>query len=445
MPIYPGSTSNITLYPSTPTELNIALYPPVESGGIALVQYSAATTADGSAAGVSQVLTNTIDVPTTITGSGNVNLTVYAAGFNGGVPLVVPCALTSGDDLDTVISAMSSALNGNGTFTAFFSSTTFAHTSVKVEWLTPNFNDPTAYFTVTPTTATGINASTSTITTNGALAGCSAQMPGSMIVTGIGAGEYLYGGQYDGKSYYYPTGQPNDSSMGCIRWDAAEWQIREWIVDEAITINTSSSDTSFPSDASWTGSTVIASNITAGNQVLVGVSYDSSAMIDTATFVGGGAGVLDQVPDTFITNAGIATAWYRGTAAGGETGVQFITDSAVRISIQAMEFSGVSSGAAEDVSTNSGSTDNMVFNEVTPTSATNVILGIAAYVGATQDYLSGPQSPFTRQGTGTGGASVFQEVVLAIQSAATPQSSNMAVQPNTKNDFATSAIALGAA
>lgn len=50
MPIYPGSTTNITLYPTTPTELNIALYPaPTPAGGIALVQSASGTTADGSA------------------------------------------------------------------------------------------------------------------------------------------------------------------------------------------------------------------------------------------------------------------------------------------------------------------------------------------------------------------------------------------------------------
>lgn len=48
MPIYPGSTTNINLYPTTPTELNIALYPPAESGGIALVQSASGTTDDGS-------------------------------------------------------------------------------------------------------------------------------------------------------------------------------------------------------------------------------------------------------------------------------------------------------------------------------------------------------------------------------------------------------------
>ena len=449
MPIYPGSTSNINLYPTTPTELNIALYPPVESGGIALVQYSAATTADGSAAAVAQVLTNTIDVPTTITGSGNVNLTVYAAGFNGGVPLVVPCALTAAWTPVEVANQIRIVLNANGTFAAFFTASRTGAVDL-VTFNTPNFNDPTAYFTVTPTTATGINASTSTITTAGALAGCSAQMPGSMIVTGIGAETYTYRGQYAGSGgtfpYYNLVGQASDPLTSSIANGIPSGDIFWYITNGAgDQLNTETSDPSpaFPNLASWVGSTVTASNITAGNQVFVGVSYDNTATIDTAIFVGGGA--LTLVPGTEITNGGITTAWYRGTAAGGETGVQFITDSAVRISIQAMEFSGVSSGVAEDVSTNSGNGEETVFNTVTPTSANNLIVGIAAYANATDAYVGGPEVPFTRLGTGTGGASVFQESMYAIQSAATAQNNFMSIQFPDSYDYATSAIALGAA
>lgn len=387
--------------------------PPVEAGGIALVQYSAATTADGASGAC--ILASA--------GTSVANGAYLCTGATDGKPHY---SISGGDPfrIDIYWSTGESKWYIRGTGDPLYESAD----DVAFPWL--------ATFIV------GGSTGESPAPTATQSAGLTAQMPGSMIVTGIGAGTYTYRGQAFGTSYFVLAGQPDSGYMGAYSIsDDSGWAIYN---GSAVSIN--NADTApFPSDVSWTGSTVIASNITAGNQVLVGVSYDSSAMIDTATFVGGGAGVLDQVPDTFITNAGIATAWYRGTAAGGETGVQFITDSAVRISIQAMEFSGVSSGAAEDVSTNSGSTDNMVFNEVTPTSATNVILGIAAYARATQDYLSGPQSPFTRQGTGTGGASVFQEVVLAIQSAATPQSSNMAVQLNTENDFATSAIALGAA
>lgn len=385
--------------------------PPVDAGGIVLVQYSSATTADGSAAAVAQVLTNTIDVPTTITGSGNINVAIRANGFNGNAELVVPVTVNSGDTGSDVIRfRINETLSLNATVATFFIIDRSGADSI-LEFQNVAFNDPTAYFTVTPTTATGINASTSTITTDGALAGCTAQMPGSMIVTGIGAGVYTYTSQQDGKSYWNQSGiAPYVSS---IVWypDDGLWIIYD---SEGGVVNTSASDTPLPSDASWTGSTVTASNITAGNQVLVGVSFDSAAGIDTATFVGGSAGALTLVPDSQVTNAGIRTAWYRGTAAGGETGVQFITDSAVRISIQAMEFSGLANAAATDTDTNSGTSATA---SLAGLSGDGLAVVIFAAANATNPFNEGTLTAgWTSLGV-TGGNGVWQMSAYRIDGA----------------------------
>ena len=258
----------------------------------------------------------------------------------------------------------------------------------------------------------------SAATTADGSVGLTAQMPGSMIVTGIGAGAYTYSGQDQGYAYYNSTG--NNPAVSAISSAGDGF----WTIYDAggIGINNTADAALFPNLTPWTGSTVTASNITAGNQVLVGVSYATSAM-DSATFVGGGA--LTLVPDSQVTNAGIRTAWYRGTAVGGEMGVQFITDSAVRLSIQAMEFSGVSSGAAFGTNTNSGTSASPTTGELDNTGHANSLI-----VGVIADTESDPANMTALTGLGvTGGGAIYQTtgyIITTVADSYVGQSTTMA-------------------
>ena len=186
--------------------------------------------------------------------------------------------------------------------------------------------------------------------------------------------------------------------------------------------------------------------VTAGNSVIALVSYAIDATPGPIALVGGGAGALSEdvaqfAPGDIFT----ASVWYIHNATGGETGVFGDFGEPVRTSMQIIEVSGLADAAAESTNTNSGNGDNVSFNTVTPVSAANLIVGIGAYARADENYSSGPSVPFTRLGTGAGGASVWQEVVYAIQSVATPQSGNMSIQTVNENDYATANAAFGGA
>lgn len=190
--------------------------------------------------------------------------------------------------------------------------------------------------------------------------------------------------------------------------------------------------------------------VTAGNSVLSFISFDYTSEDGFAVvpaLVGGGGAELDiQVDVAAPGNVAKAYILSKGNVAGDETGVQFFTVVAVRASMTILEFSGLANAAAQNTSARSDAgQDYLRFNEVIPNSPANLIIGIGAYANATSDYLSGPQSPFTRIGTGVGGASVWQEVVYAIQESDTPQSENMWIYLNSSHDTATAAAAFGGA
>lgn len=191
--------------------------------------------------------------------------------------------------------------------------------------------------------------------------------------------------------------------------------------------------------------------VTAGNSVIALISYDNAedpTGVLAFHLVGGGAvdinsQVVASNGTALATQIGLA---YGGQVVGGETGAIYSTTLAVRASMTILEFSGLANAAAQNTSARSDAgQDYLRFNEVTPNSPANLIIGIGAYANATSDYLSGPQSPFTRIGTGVGGASVWQEVVYAIQESDTPQSENMWIYLNSSHDTATAAAAFGGA
>jgi hypothetical protein len=119
---------------------------------------------------------NTINVPTTITGSGNCTATVSAVGFNGNVPLVVPFFVSNGQTASSVALACKNALNANGTFAAFFT-INYGGPDVEVTFKTVAVNDLTASLVVAETTATGLTTSYSAITTPGNPAPTVTQVP----------------------------------------------------------------------------------------------------------------------------------------------------------------------------------------------------------------------------------------------------------------------------
>jgi len=396
----------------------------IPSGGIVLVQYSAATTADGSAAAVAQVLTNTIDVPTTITGSGSINVAIRANGFNGNAELVVPVTVNSGDTgSDVVRFRINETLALNATFSAFFNAGRSANNCL-LNFNDVAFNDPTAYFTVAPTTATGINASTSTITTDGALAGCSAQMPGSMIVTGIGAGEYFFVGYSDNDLNTSPCYNKDPNNTGGFGVANSLWKDAAgdgyWVIENDTgtgALNTSTDTSDSPSQATFVGSTVTASNITAGNSVIDLISWDDSAVSGlnpVPTFVGGGAGVLDLVIDPQYTGFGNVAIYKKNNVAGGETGVTYATVEAVRASMQGVEFSGLANAAATDTDTNSGTSATA---SLAGLSGDGLAVVIFAAANATNPFNEGTLTAgWTSLGV-TGGNGVWQMSAYRIDGA----------------------------
>jgi hypothetical protein len=183
--------------------------------------------------------------------------------------------------------------------------------------------------------------------------------------------------------------------------------------------------------------------VKAGNSVIALISYDAAAGVDSdPALVGGGA-----EPMSAVVAVGAGSLVSRIDAAmnvaGGETGAHYGVDTPVRANLTILEVSRLADAPAEATNTNSGNNATASFTAVTPASARNLVIGIAAYSNATQAYSSGPTSPFNRVGTGTGGASTWQEVVYAIQSAATTQSSNMNIVLTGAKDFATANAVFG--
>jgi hypothetical protein len=126
---------------------------------------------------------------------------------------------------------------------------------------------------------------------------------------------------------------------------------------------------------------------------------------------------------------------------GGETGVFFALDSAVRANLTILEFSGLADAAAEDTDTASSTGTEPAMNGLTPISPDNLSVAVLAYANAADDYAGGPTAGWTRIGTGVGGASVFQEVAILIQSAADAASTGWAL--NNADAYAIAAAAFG--
>lgn len=155
----------------------------------------------------------------------------------------------------------------------------------------------------------------------------------------------------------------------------------------------------------------------AGQSMFAVISYESHGGRSVSpTLVGGGGDALNQSVGNNGSNS--VEIWYFHNVAGGETGVTFSTNDAVRANIQALVFTGCQNAGEEGTSTyavlNSGT---MLCNSVAPVSASNVIIAGWAYVDATNQYTGGPTHSFTRVGTGTGGATLRQECAYLVRSA----------------------------
>lgn len=160
---------------------------------------------------------------------------------------------------------------------------------------------------------------------------------------------------------------------------------------------------------------------TAGNTVIVAISFVNPADFAVGfnpAFADGEAGNLNGSSGSLGT--GVQTVFYyrTGMSGNGESAVTFTLDSAVRASMSISEWSGIPDAAPEDESANSGSSAalGVVPATLDPTSANNLVVGIGAYVSATDTYSSGPSNGFTRL-TQTGGASIRQECAYKIRTA----------------------------
>lgn len=180
--------------------------------------------------------------------------------------------------------------------------------------------------------------------------------------------------------------------------------------------------------------------VTAGNSVIALISREATGGGFGTPSAVGGSGLTFVADSPFDGSTfGVAIA-YLHTLSGGETGIEWTT-TAVRASMQILEVSGLADAADEDTSTNTVNDGTLLnFNEVTPISASNLIVAIGAYSNGS--FASGSTSPFTRLGTGTGGGSVLQEAVYAIQSSAAAQSSNMDITLDGEPDFQATAVAV---
>lgn len=80
-----------------------------------------------------------------------------------------------------------------------------------------------------------------------------------MVVTGIGAGVYTWRGQNSDKSWYQLLNVDDSNTISSIIFDSVDapdiWAIFDGV---GLVVNTSANDVTFPSQASWTGSTVTA-------------------------------------------------------------------------------------------------------------------------------------------------------------------------------------------
>lgn len=154
--------------------------------------------------------------------------------------------------------------------------------------------------------------------------------------------------------------------------------------------------------------------VTSGNTVIARLSFLDTAGFDAGgdpNMVGGDAPALDQAVTSTVTGADVFI-WYKHNISGtGEDGVVFKLDIPARASMHIAEYSGLVDAVPQDTSDSSNAASSalgVVPATLDPTTANNLVVGVGAYVSATNTYSSGPSNSFTRL-TPTGGASVFQE------------------------------------
>lgn len=161
--------------------------------------------------------------------------------------------------------------------------------------------------------------------------------------------------------------------------------------------------------------------LTPGESVIVIISYPSTATVTVSpTMVGGGAAVLTQGPVSSAGGLKIEQWYMEQTDFGGETGVTYTLNSAVRANIHASVWDYLLYAAPEATGTGSAAASAAITTaSITPVSLSNLVIEAAAF--AANDYASGPTNDFIRL-TPIGGGAVWQEVAYKIQSRAIAQS-----------------------
>lgn len=169
--------------------------------------------------------------------------------------------------------------------------------------------------------------------------------------------------------------------------------------------------------------------LTAGSQLFAFISWDTESVLVNAHLVDGGATPLSSVvvseAGTSLFDAAIYSTIENDPVTGGETGITVTFSASFRADLQVIEVAGLADAAAEDtasIADNSGLGGQAglpAFSNTTPTA-----LAVAIGAWNTNAYISGPNAGWTRIGTGTGGASVWQEAAYKIVAAAGEQTAN---------------------
>lgn len=161
--------------------------------------------------------------------------------------------------------------------------------------------------------------------------------------------------------------------------------------------------------------------LTAGNSVIAFVSEIDGVGTDGGpVLVGGGAESLDLDISSSTTGAQVYI-FHVHDIAGGETAITVFADGLpVRLSICAIEVSGLANSVAEDTDIASALASATVTTpSVTPTSTNNLVVAVGGWTS--NNYSTGPTNGFTRL-TPTGGGAAWQEAAYIIQAAATAKS-----------------------
>ncbi len=188
---------------------------------------------------------------------------------------------------------------------------------------------------------------------------------GAAVVAGAGTsaanGTYAFSGNYlNGRPYFNISGTTGDVSS--VYWNGAQWRISS---SGGATLYNSSDNVSLPwlatfavaSGAANAPTVTCSSPVTAGNAVIDAVSWVNEAvpLAQDPTLIGGGASMLsDVVGQGGGSGAFVAHLFKKTNVAGGETGIVYAPDDAVRANQIALEVSGLADAAASDTQTGSG-------------------------------------------------------------------------------------------